>query len=69
MWCRNKDKWKALVETVLNLHSPQNSNKFLSGFTNGSLSSSAQLLRVELFYSELVRGRFTYIHSDSEVIS
>jgi hypothetical protein len=46
---RNRDKWRALVETVLNLYSPQHSEKFLSGFTSGGLSSSAQLHRVILF--------------------
>jgi hypothetical protein len=38
----NRDKWRALVNTVMNLV-PQNAGKFLSGCTIGSFSRSAQL--------------------------
>jgi hypothetical protein len=37
------DKWRALVNTVMNLRVPQNAGKLSSGFTTGGLSSSAQL--------------------------
>jgi hypothetical protein len=40
---QDKDQWKALVDTVLNLWVPQNAGKFLSGCTTGGLSRIYQL--------------------------
>jgi hypothetical protein len=40
---QDKDRWRDLVNVVMNLRVPQNSGKLSSGFTTGSLSSSAQL--------------------------
>jgi hypothetical protein len=39
---QDRDKWSALMP----LWAPLNTGKFLSGYTTGSLSCSAQLLRV-----------------------
>jgi hypothetical protein len=41
-----RDKWRALVNVVMNLQVPENSGKLSSGLTSGGLSSSAQLHRV-----------------------
>jgi hypothetical protein len=39
----DRDKWRALVNTVMILHVPKNSGKFLNGCTIGSFSRRAQL--------------------------
>jgi hypothetical protein len=40
---QDRDKWRALVNTTINLWFPQNSGKFLNGCTTGSFSRRAQL--------------------------
>jgi hypothetical protein len=37
------NRWRALVNSVLNLRVPRNAGKLSSGLTTGSLSSSVQL--------------------------
>jgi hypothetical protein len=40
---QNRNQWRALVNTVMNLRVPENTGKFLSSCTVGSFSRRAQL--------------------------
>jgi hypothetical protein len=39
----DREQWRALVNTFLNLRIPQNAGKFLNGYTLGGFSRRAQL--------------------------
>jgi hypothetical protein len=43
---KDRNKWRALVNSVLKLQVPWNAGKLSSGLASGGLSSSAQLHRV-----------------------
>jgi hypothetical protein len=40
---QDRNKWRVLVNSVMNLRVPRNAGKLLSGYITGGLSISAQL--------------------------
>jgi hypothetical protein len=43
---QDRDQWRVLVDTVMNLRVPKNAGKFLSSCTTGGFSRKAQLHEV-----------------------
>jgi hypothetical protein len=48
---QDSNRWRALMNSVLNLRVPRNAGKLSSGLTSGGLLSSAQLHRVSYLVS------------------
>jgi hypothetical protein len=53
---KDRNRWRALVKSVMNLRVPRNAAKLSSGLTSSGLSSSAQLHIVSFWYSFLLEA-------------
>jgi hypothetical protein len=48
---QDRNRWRVLVNSVLNLRVPWNAGKLSSGLTSSGLTNSAQLHRVTFWFS------------------
>jgi hypothetical protein len=59
---KDRNRWRALVNSVLNLQVPWNAGKLSSALTSSGLSSSAQLHRVSYLVSSFLSQRKFSLH-------